>query len=139
VPDAPLAIVNFVAVVQRRHGEPWILDLLITVRAGDSPLAFLEGRMKLVGLFVAGFAAGWVVRSAVDSSHDLAVGLVATAYGAYDRTKRLIAVEREHMEDLFAEGKARYEAKRARHGSARRDASGPRVAEVPRVRAERAA
>ncbi len=93
--------------------------------------------MKLVGLFMAGFAAGWVVRSTVDSSHDLAVGLVATAYGAYDRTKRLVAIEREHMEDLFAEGKARYEAKRAR--SARSDASGPHVAEVPRVRAERAA
>ncbi len=97
--------------------------------------------MKLVGLFVAGFATGWIVRSAVDSSHDLAVGLVATAYGAYDRTKRLIALERENMEDLFAEGKARYEAKRARK-NARGDASHdqrPRVAEVPRARTERAA
>jgi hypothetical protein len=92
--------------------------------------------MKLVGLFVAGFAAGWVVRSAVDSSHDLAVGMIAGAYGAYDRTKRLIAIEREHLEDLIAEGKARYESKRAR--SSRSDTTGPRVAEVPR-RAERAA
>jgi hypothetical protein len=93
--------------------------------------------MKLVGLFVAGFAAGWVVRSAVDSSHDLAVGMIAGAYGVYDRTKRLIAIEREHLEDLVAEGKARYESKRAR--SSRTEASGPRVAEVPRPRTERAA
>jgi len=93
--------------------------------------------MKLVGLFVAGFAAGWVVRSAVDSSHDLAVGMIAGAYGAYDRTKRLIAIEREHLEDLLAEGKARYEAKRAR--TTRTEATGPSVAEVPRPRTERAA
>ena len=93
--------------------------------------------MKLVGLFMAGFAAGWVVRSAVDSSHDLAVGVIASAYDVVDRAKRLVAVEREHIEDLFAEGKARFEAKRARAAGSRE--SGPRVAEVPRVRAERAA
>jgi hypothetical protein len=92
-------------------------------------------------MFVAGFASGWVVRSAVDSSHDLAVGVISVAYGAYDRTKRLVAIEREHLEDLVAEGKARYESKRAR---APRDARpGPRaadVADVARVvRAERAA
>jgi hypothetical protein len=90
-----------------------------------------------MGLFVAGFASGWVVRSAVDSSHDLAVGLVSTAYGAYDRTKRLFAIEREHIEDLVAEGKARYEAKRAR--AVRTAQPGPRAAEVPRTRTERAA
>jgi hypothetical protein len=85
-----------------------------------------------MGLFLAGFASGWVVRSAVDSSHDLAVGVVAAAYGAYDRTKRLVAIEREHLEDLVAEGKARYEAKRAR---APRSAvkPGPRAADVPRA------
>jgi hypothetical protein len=90
-----------------------------------------------LGMFVAGFASGWVVRSAVDSSHDLAVGLISVAYGAYDRTKRIVAVEREHLEDLVAEGKARYEAKRAR--APRGAQPGPRVADVPRARAERAA
>ncbi len=96
-----------------------------------------------LSLFVAGFASGWVVRSAVDSSHDLAVGFVSAAYGAYDRSKRLVAIEREHLEDIVAEGKARYEARRAR---AARDArntrdtdSSPRVAEVPRARTGRAA
>jgi hypothetical protein len=97
-----------------------------------------------LGMFVAGFASGWVVRSAVDSSHDLAVGVVAMAYGAYDRTKRLVAIEREHLEDLVAEGKARYESKRARATSAPRDARpGPRAADVANVarvaRTERAA
>jgi hypothetical protein len=87
-----------------------------------------------MGLFLAGFASGWVVRSAVDSSHDLAVGVVAAAYGAYDRTKRLVAVEREHLEDLVAEGKARYEAKRARAArTAASNNAGPRVADVPRA------
>ena len=89
-----------------------------------------------LGLFVAGFASGWVVRSTVDSSRDLAVGLVSVAYGAYDRTKRLVAIEREHLEDLIAEGKARYESKRAR---AQRGEPGPRAAHIPRVREERAA
>ncbi|MGO8998249.1 MAG: hypothetical protein ACLQVI_33430 [Polyangiaceae bacterium] len=89
---------------------------------------------------MAGFASGWVVRSAVDSSHDLAVGVISVAYGAYDRTKRLVAIEREHLEDLVAEGKARYEAKRARSPRAPAAApSGPRAADVPRPRAERAA
>jgi hypothetical protein len=100
-----------------------------------------------LGFFVAGFASGWVARSAVESSHDLAVGAVSIAYGAYDRTKRLVAIEREHLEDILAEGKARYEAKRARARSTRdgRDTengvapTGPRAADVPRARAGRAA
>jgi hypothetical protein len=89
-----------------------------------------------LSLFVAGFASGWAVRSTVDSSRDLAVGFISVAYGAYDRTKRMVATEREHLEDLFAEGKARYEAKRAR---AERTASSSRTAHVHRVREERAA
>jgi hypothetical protein len=109
-------------------------------RAGPSALRrfFARGKMFGLGLFVAGFASGWAVRSTVDSSRDLAVGVIAMAYGAYDRTKRLVAVEREHLEDLVAEGKARYEAKRAR---ATRTAAkpGPRAADVPRARAEKAA
>jgi hypothetical protein len=72
-----------------------------------------------LGFFVAGFASGWVARSAVESSHDLAVGVVAAAYGAYDRTRRLVAIEREHLEDILAEGKARYESKRARSHAAK--------------------
>ncbi|HEY2514780.1 MAG TPA: hypothetical protein VGI39_28135 [Polyangiaceae bacterium] len=85
---------------------------------------------------MAGFASGWVARSTVDSSRDLAVNVIAAAYGAYEGTRRLVAIEREHMEDLFAEARARYEARRARSP---RPAGGPHVAEVPHVREERAA
>ena len=90
--------------------------------------------MMGLGFFVAGFASGWVVRSTVESSHDVAVGLLSVAYGAYDRTKRIVAIEREHLEDLFAEGKARYEAKRAR---AQSKGSPMRTTEVPRTYAEK--
>ena len=89
-----------------------------------------------LGLFVAGFASGWVVRSAVESSHDLAVGLVSVAYGAYDRTSALVAIEREHLEDLVAEGKARYEAKRAR--AARAEPAQRPAPAPPRCRGSRA-
>jgi len=68
--------------------------------------------MKRVGLFLVGFAAGWVVRSTVDSSRGLAVGAISALYGAAERVKRLVAIEREHLEDLVAEGRARYEAER---------------------------
>jgi hypothetical protein len=91
--------------------------------------------MKLLGLFMAGFASGWIVRGSVDSSRSVAVGAVAMAYGAFDRAKRIIATERENLEDLFAEGKARYEAKRDRAARAAAP-SGPRAAEVVRPQAQ---
>jgi hypothetical protein len=87
-----------------------------------------------MGFFVAGFASGWVVRSSVDSSRGVAVGLISAAYGAVERAKRFVAIEREHLEDLWAEGKAHYEMKRAREATR----SGPRsAAEAPRAREER--
>jgi hypothetical protein len=83
---------------------------------------------------MAGFASGWVVRSTVDSSRGLAVGLISAAYATVDRAKRLVAIEREHLEDLWAEGKAHYEMKRAREAAR----PGPRKApEAPRAREER--
>jgi hypothetical protein len=68
--------------------------------------------MIQLGIFVAGFASGWVVRSTVDSSRGVAVGLISAAYGAVDRVKRYAAIEKEHLEDLWAEGKAQFERKR---------------------------
>jgi hypothetical protein len=71
--------------------------------------------MIVFGLLVAaGFAGGWVVRSSVDSSRALAVASVSAFYGAMDRGRRLLAMEREHLEDLVAEGRARYETARLR-------------------------
>jgi hypothetical protein len=68
--------------------------------------------MKQLGIFLAGFASGWVVRSTVDSSRSLAVSGVSAVFGTLDRVRRAIAIEKEHLEDLVAEGKAQHEARR---------------------------
>jgi hypothetical protein len=70
--------------------------------------------MERVGFFVAGFAAGWAVRTTVDSSRALAVKAISSLYGVVDRAGRAVGMEREHLEDLFAEARAKYEAERAR-------------------------
>jgi hypothetical protein len=67
--------------------------------------------MMLLGMLVAGFAGGWVVRSTVNS-RGLVVGGVSAFYGALERGRRVIAIEREHIEDLVAEGRAKYEMRR---------------------------
>jgi hypothetical protein len=66
--------------------------------------------MKNLGIFLAGFASGWVVRSSVDSSRTLAVSGVSAVFGTMDRVRRVLAIEKEHLEDLVAEGKAKHEA-----------------------------
>jgi hypothetical protein len=72
--------------------------------------------------FVAGFASGWISRGQVDSSRGAVVSIVATYFKAVERVKRIVAIEREHLEDLVAEGRAKFELDRAR----------ARVAQVPR-------
>jgi hypothetical protein len=67
--------------------------------------------MMLLGILVAGFASGWVVRSKV-SSRGLVVGGVSAVYGAMERGRRMLAIEREHIEDLVAEGRAKAEMRR---------------------------
>ena len=66
--------------------------------------------MKNIGIFLAGFASGWVVRSTVDSSRGLAVSGVSAAFGTVERIRRILAIEKEHLEDLVAEGKAKHQA-----------------------------
>jgi hypothetical protein len=70
--------------------------------------------MERVGFFLAGFASGWAVRTTVDSSRSLAVNLISRFYGAVDRVGRAAGMEREHLEDLLAEARAKYEVDRAR-------------------------
>ena len=70
--------------------------------------------MERVGIFLAGFASGWAVRTTVDSSRSLAVSLISSFYGAVDRVGRAVGMEREHLEDLLAEARAKYEMDRAR-------------------------
>ena len=85
--------------------------------------------------FVAGFASGWLARGQVDSSRSAAVSVVATYFKAVERVKRIVAIEREHFEDLVAEGRARFESDRARARVVRAPAeSSPQVV-APRERA----
>jgi hypothetical protein len=68
--------------------------------------------------YVAGFASGWVVRGTVDSSRGLVVGGLSAVIGLADRAKRFSAIEREYIEDLVAEAKARFEERRGRQDEA---------------------
>jgi hypothetical protein len=70
--------------------------------------------MKTLASFVVGFVAGWGVRAVVDSSRDLIVSVTAAAHGAAETARRYAVIEREHLEDLVAEGKAQWEAQRRR-------------------------
>jgi hypothetical protein len=65
----------------------------------------------LLGILVAGFTGGWVVRSTVDA-RGLTVKGISAIYDALERGRRIVAIEREHLEDLMAEGRARYEMRR---------------------------
>lgn len=71
-----------------------------------------------VVLYFAGFASGWLVRGTVDSSRGLVVSAIAAAHAAADRAKRWGAIEREYVEDLLAEGKARFEQSKVRREEA---------------------
>jgi hypothetical protein len=64
--------------------------------------------------FVAGFSTGWLARGHVDSSRGAVVSIIATYFKAVERVKRIVAIEREHIEDLVAEGRSRFELDRAR-------------------------
>jgi hypothetical protein len=70
--------------------------------------------MEIVGIFLAGFASGWAVRTTVDSSRNLAVNVLSKLYAVADRATRAVEMEREHIEDLLAEARAKFEADRAR-------------------------
>jgi len=70
--------------------------------------------MVHVGLFLAGFASGWALRTTVDSSRTLAVKVLSSLYAVVDRAGRAVSMEREHLEDLLAEARAKYEMDRAR-------------------------
>jgi hypothetical protein len=65
--------------------------------------------VRTTAAFLTGLATGWVMRSALGSSRDVLVrGIVATHHGRA-QVRRLIAERIEWLDDLFAEGRARYE------------------------------
>jgi hypothetical protein len=71
-------------------------------------------KMKTIGVFLVGVAAGWVLRSTFGSLRGMAVNAVAAGHEFADRARRFVAVEREYFEDLWAEGRSRFDDARAR-------------------------
>jgi len=65
--------------------------------------------MKSVLAFGVGFAGGWAARSLADSPQDVGVKLLEIALDAKDKVGRWAAVERERLEDMVAEARARVE------------------------------
>lgn len=81
---------------------------------------------KTTSAFVAGVATGWALRSVMGSSREAIVRVVVVAHRGRDRVKRVVAENAEWLDDLLAEGRARYDA--ARVEAPLDDEAPPRVA-----------
>jgi hypothetical protein len=66
--------------------------------------------LKTFGAFAAGVVVGWTGRSVFGSTRELMVQALVTAHQLHGQAKRLMAERFEWAEDMFAEGRARYEA-----------------------------
>jgi hypothetical protein len=76
--------------------------------------------MKSTLIFAAGFGVGWITRSTFNSSKSAAVHIVALGLDTVARLKRMVAIEREELEDIVAEAHhavARRRAERAEKGT----------------------
>lgn len=69
--------------------------------------------MERIGWIAVAFAAGWLVRGKSESSRAATVTILAASMAAFDRVKRVVAIERDHLEDLVAEARARADVLRA--------------------------
>jgi hypothetical protein len=84
--------------------------------------------MPVVIAYLAGVATGWVMRSAFGSLRGLSVSAMQAGYEVAERARRFVAVEKEFVEDLVAEAKARYEAaENARQRSERAERPAPKA------------
>jgi hypothetical protein len=59
--------------------------------------------------FAAGVVAGWTGRAALGSSREALVKALVAGHGVREQVKRLVAEQSEWIEDMFAEGRARYD------------------------------
>ena len=75
-------------------------------------MGYFDMPIAIVGSYVAGFASGWLARSAVTSSREVVVRTLVFAQALRDGVRRVVAEQGEWFEDLFAESKARYQASR---------------------------
>lgn len=64
---------------------------------------------KSVLVFGVGFAGGWAARSLADSPQGVGVKLLHVAMNAKQRVTRWAATERERLEDMMAEARAKAE------------------------------
>jgi hypothetical protein len=71
---------------------------------------------KTTSAFIAGVATGWVLRSAMGSSREVLVRVVVVAHRGRERLRRVVAENAEWLDDLFAEGRARYNASHSEVG-----------------------
>jgi len=65
--------------------------------------------LRTLGAFVAGVGVGWVARSTVGSTREAMVKALVAAHKVREGVRRLVAEQAEWAEDMFAEGRARYE------------------------------
>jgi hypothetical protein len=66
--------------------------------------------LKAFGAFATGIVVGWTGRTVFGSTRELMVQTLVVAHHVRGKVKRMIAERFESAEDLFAEGRARYEA-----------------------------
>ncbi len=66
--------------------------------------------LKTAGAFAAGLVTGWVARSCVNSTRGLMVNSVSLSSRFVKHFRRVIAEQREWVEDLVAEGRAHHES-----------------------------
>jgi hypothetical protein len=75
--------------------------------------------MKSLASFMVGFVAGWGVRSVFDSGRNIVVAMAASGYRVADKARRYAVYEREYVEDVLDEAKAKWRSakERAREAS----------------------
>jgi hypothetical protein len=65
--------------------------------------------LRTLTAFVAGVGVGWVARSVAGSTREALIQAIVAAHRLRDDARRLIVEQFEWAEDMFAEGRARYE------------------------------
>jgi hypothetical protein len=70
--------------------------------------------LQTTSAFFAGVATGWILRSVMGSTRETAVRVVVAVHRGRERGKRVVAENAEWLDDLLAEGRARYRAARDR-------------------------
>jgi hypothetical protein len=65
---------------------------------------------QVVAAYVAGVATGWIARSTLGSTREVAVRAFTLALDVKARLNRLASEQAEWLEDMLAEARARHEA-----------------------------